>query len=119
MGTKRMVKCMCDQFQTGSLRYMYCSITLWPSICDFAAVTSHISEHGKLRRVYANAQTQMYARAFPAKNRDEDAQPACSIGPPTASQRNAIRMAFRWRADDGLLLGVYEIQTKSRLLCPL
>ena len=27
-----------------------------------------------------------------------------TLGPPSARQRNAILMAFRWRADTGLLL---------------
>ena len=31
------------------------------------------------------------------------AKPAFNVGPSSARQRNAIQMAFRWRADDGLL----------------
>ena len=34
-------------------------------------------------------------------------QPAHNIGPPSARQRNAIQMAFRWRTDSGPLLDVY------------
>ena len=34
-------------------------------------------------------------------------QPAFSVGPPSARQRNAIQMAFRWRADGGPHLNVY------------
>ena len=30
-----------------------------------------------------------------------------SVGPPSAHQRNAIQMAFHWRADGGPLLDVY------------
>ena len=39
-------------------------------------------------------------------------QPAYSVGPPSARQRNAIRMAFRWRADGGPLLVIYWALTK-------
>ena len=28
-------------------------------------------------------------------------QPHCIYGPSSARQRNTIKMAFRWRADDG------------------
>ena len=34
-------------------------------------------------------------------------QPAYSVGPPSARQRNAIQKAFRWRADSGPHLNVY------------
>ena len=33
-------------------------------------------------------------------------KPAFSVGPPSARQRNAILMAFRWRADDDPLIVV-------------
>ena len=34
-------------------------------------------------------------------------QPASNLGPLSARQRNAIRMAFRWRADGGPILHAY------------
>ena len=36
-------------------------------------------------------------------------QPALNVGPLTALQRNAILMAFRWRANGDPLLGVYWV----------
>ena len=36
-------------------------------------------------------------------------QPAYNVGPLTALQRNAIQMAFRWRADGDPLLDVYLV----------
>ena len=48
-------------------------------------------------------------------------QLAFSVGPPSTRQRNAIRMAFRWRADGGPLLDVYweiySISTYSYAKC--
>ena len=38
----------------------------------------------------------------PLKN-FEATEPAFNVGPSSARQRNAIYMAFRWRADDGPL----------------
>ena len=32
-----------------------------------------------------------------------------SVGPPSTRQRNAIQMAFRWRADGGLFSDVYWV----------
>ena len=44
-------------------------------------------------------------------NNHKAAKPAFNVGPSLACQRNAIEMAiemaFRWRADDGLLLVVF------------
>ena len=34
-------------------------------------------------------------------------KPEFNVGPSSARQRNAIQMAFRWQADDGLLLVVF------------
>ena len=34
-------------------------------------------------------------------------KPEFNVGPPSSRQRNAILMAFRWRADDGPLLVVF------------
>ena len=34
-------------------------------------------------------------------------KPAFNVGPLSARQRDAIQMAFRWRADDGPLIGVF------------
>ena len=42
-------------------------------------------------------------------------QPARSVGPPSARQRNAIQMAFRRWADSGPLLDIYWV---SYLFCP-
>ena len=33
--------------------------------------------------------------------------PAFNVWPPSARQRNAIQMAFRWRADDGPFIVVF------------
>ena len=33
-------------------------------------------------------------------------KPAISVGPPSAHERNAMLMAFRWRIDDGPLIVV-------------
>ena len=42
----------------------------------------------------------------PLKNH-KATKPAFNVGPSSARQRNAITMAFRWRADDGLILVVF------------
>ena len=42
----------------------------------------------------------------PQKN-FEATEPAFNVGPSSARQRNAILMAFRWRADDGPLIVVF------------
>ena len=34
-------------------------------------------------------------------------KPALNVGPLLARQRNAIKMAFRWRVNDGLFLVVF------------
>ena len=34
-------------------------------------------------------------------------KPAINVGPPSACQRNAISMAFRWRVDDGPFIAVF------------
>ena len=39
-------------------------------------------------------------------------QPACSVGTPSALQRNAIQIASRWWADSGPLFDVYWEQTE-------
>ena len=43
----------------------------------------------------------------PQKNY-EATEPAFNVGPSSARQRNAILMAFRWRADDGPLILVFR-----------
>ena len=42
----------------------------------------------------------------PLKNH-KATEPAFNVGPSSARQRNAIQMAFRWRADDGPLIVVF------------
>ena len=42
----------------------------------------------------------------PLKNRNAT-KPAFNVGPSSARQRNAISMAFRWRADDGPFIAVF------------
>ena len=51
-------------------------------------------------------------------------QPAHNIGPPSARQRNAIQIAFRWRTDGGPLFYVYrdkdhkkDLYTKQQMDC--
>ena len=43
---------------------------------------------------------------YPLKNH-KATKPACNVWPTSARQRNAIQMAFRWRVDDGQILGVF------------
>ena len=43
----------------------------------------------------------------PLKNH-KATKPAFNVGPSSACQGNAILMAFRWRADDGPILVVFE-----------
>ena len=45
-----------------------------------------------------------------------DSNPPYSVEPTSACQRNAIRMAFRWRADGGPLLHVYWVDTCRTVL---
>ena len=40
-------------------------------------------------------------------NNHKATKPAFNVGPSLARQRNALEMAFRWRADDGPLLVVF------------
>ena len=53
----------------------------------------------------------------PLKN-NEATEPAFNVGPSSARKRNAILIAFRWRADDGLLIVVlrssHPSSTKKR-----
>ena len=49
----------------------------------------------------------------PLKNHKES-KPAVNVGPSTAPQQNAILMAFRWRADGGLLIAVLPSSTKKK-----
>ena len=42
----------------------------------------------------------------PLKN-NKTTKPVLNVGPTLAHQRNAISMAFRWRADYGLILAVF------------
>ena len=42
----------------------------------------------------------------PLKNH-KTTKPTFNVGPSSACQRNAIKMAFRWRADDGPLLVLF------------
>ena len=46
-------------------------------------------------------------RSGPPENY-EATEPAFNVRPSSARQRNAILMAFRWRADDGSLIVVFE-----------
>ena len=41
-------------------------------------------------------------------------KPAFNEGPSSARQRNAIKMAFRWRVDDGLLIVVFSQKKKNK-----
>ena len=42
---------------------------------------------------------------FPSNTENHKAtKPAFNVGPSSARQRNAIKMAFRWRVDDGPLI---------------
>ena len=42
---------------------------------------------------------------FPSNTENHEAtKPAFNVGPSSARQQNAIKMAFRWRADDGPLI---------------
>ena len=45
----------------------------------------------------------------------EATEPAFDIGPSSARQRNAFKMAFRWRADDGPLIAVLPSLIKKIL----
>ena len=40
-------------------------------------------------------------------DRGSETKPTFNVGPSSARQRNAIGMAFRWRADDGPLSVVF------------
>ena len=43
-------------------------------------------------------------------------KPASNLGPLSARQRNAIRMAFRWRADSGSILRAYWVEISVLLI---
>ena len=44
---------------------------------------------------------------------DKATKSAFSVGPSSARQRNPIKMAFRWQADDGQLLVVFRSSPPS------
>ena len=59
----------------------------------------HRPTHGTARKRQQNRYTHI-------KQKKNPTQPAHNVGPPSACQRNAIKMAFRWRADGGPLLDI-------------
>ena len=51
----------------------------------------------------------------PLKNH-KATNPAFNVGPSSARQRNAILMAFRWRADDGPLIDLSSPHQQKKTL---
>ena len=45
--------------------------------------------------------------------KDKATKPAFNVGPSSVCQRNAIKMAFRWRADEGPLVLVFGFSLPS------
>ena len=65
------------------------------------AVITHIELHSNLRLSGHITSVQCIPFTIELGNICQTSKDARKIGAPPACQRNAIRMAFRWRADSG------------------
>ena len=60
-----------------------------------------IRQHGRLKEAFAHMRYVPKSKYVGLTQLSSHPAYMYSVGPPSARQRNAIQMAFRWRADDG------------------